>query len=64
MQIIKISDYNGYATNESGKLFRAIHISGKWRLSTATNDFYKPWEFVNDKTYNSCVEALNDCENF
>lgn len=66
MKNVKMFQYNGYATNEAGKNFRAVCCGdGKgshcWRLALETKPGYE-WEFVNETEYTTCTEALADCE--
>lgn len=61
MKNIRILQYNGYATNETGKNFRAISIGGKWRLALEVEPDYQ-WNFVNDIKYDTCIQALADCD--
>ena len=61
MKNVKMLQFNGYATNEAGKNFRAVSISGKWRLALETKPGYE-WEFVNETEYTTCSQALADCD--
>lgn len=61
MKNIKMLQYNGYATNDAGKNFRAICIAGKWRLALEIKPGYQ-WDFVNDTEYTTCTQALADCD--
>lgn len=61
MTNIKLLQFNGYATNNAGRNFRAISIAGKWRLTVEVKPGYR-WDFVNDIEYDTCIQALTDCE--
>lgn len=61
MTNIRLLQFNGYATNNAGRNFRAVSIAGKWRLTVEVKPGYQ-WDFVNDIEYDTCIQALTDCE--
>jgi hypothetical protein len=67
MTNVIMKEFNGYASNDNGVNFRAVSCTenGKsvWRLAKEVKAGYQ-WDFVNEVRYETCENALADCDRY
>ena len=51
-------EHNAYMTLEDGTIYRACHISGKWKLYKQDKRNTSKYIAVNDENYDTAMDAL------
>lgn len=62
MKNVRVYKFNGYATGNSGKEYRAVAVAGHWRLCVQKKPGSDVWLFVNNTEYATVHNALADVD--